>query len=307
MKRIKVIYIVGIGHSGSTLLDIILSQLPKVTSVGEIINLEHFVNANRLCTCGEKISNCKYWQKVLNTKKQNITSAKSFNQIHKIKNCSSFDYLSYMLTPVKNKLYSEEKVNYLALNNYYLFEAILKNSEGEIIVDSSKDWQRLLILKQSNLFDMKIIYLFRNGKANIESNKRKALDKNRPAWEYPGPFSQTMKFIKTTLLIRRILRLNFDKQQIFGISYEEFAANPENSINKIISFIGLSGTFNRIAINTKPNHNIGGNRMRFKPIKEIKLIEKWRKNLTSKEKAIFKILGGELINKSFKYHKYQNS
>lgn len=53
--RPKEIYILGFGHSGSTLLDIMLSNHPNVIGVGEIYKLHRYgwiANEDRRCACG---------------------------------------------------------------------------------------------------------------------------------------------------------------------------------------------------------------------------------------------------------------
>ena len=42
-NKVKIIYIVGLGHSGSTLLDRVISTSPQVFSVGELKFLKNFV------------------------------------------------------------------------------------------------------------------------------------------------------------------------------------------------------------------------------------------------------------------------
>ena len=62
MKKIKVIYISGIGRSGSTLLDIILSTSEKVFSVGEIFKYNQMLRENIKCSCGKKVKDCSFWK-----------------------------------------------------------------------------------------------------------------------------------------------------------------------------------------------------------------------------------------------------
>ena len=43
-EKIKIIYIVGVGHSGSTLLDRIIGSANNVFSVGALWDVENFLN-----------------------------------------------------------------------------------------------------------------------------------------------------------------------------------------------------------------------------------------------------------------------
>jgi len=67
-KRQKVIYIAGLGHSGSTLLDMSLGTLPGVTGLGELKTImddrtrdNHF---SSFCSCGKTATQCEVWSKV---------------------------------------------------------------------------------------------------------------------------------------------------------------------------------------------------------------------------------------------------
>jgi hypothetical protein len=65
MDEIKVIYILGSARSGSTLLERLLGTSPLIHNLGEVSHIKQFVEEDRNCSCGERISLCKYWQEVL--------------------------------------------------------------------------------------------------------------------------------------------------------------------------------------------------------------------------------------------------
>ena len=57
------LYIVGRGHSGSTILDIVLGNSSQIESVGEL--LAGLSGADRaMCCCGEAMRNCAFWREV---------------------------------------------------------------------------------------------------------------------------------------------------------------------------------------------------------------------------------------------------
>ncbi|MCF8345728.1 MAG: sulfotransferase [Bacteroidales bacterium] len=62
----KIIYIAGLGHSGSTILDLSLGTLPGVTGLGELKTLMddrsrsgHYTS---VCSCGKMASECIIWK-----------------------------------------------------------------------------------------------------------------------------------------------------------------------------------------------------------------------------------------------------
>ncbi len=67
--EIKILYIAGMGHSGSTLLDILLNNHPKIFSVGDFLFFKEWIRKNYLCSCKIKSRNALFGVKLLEIKK----------------------------------------------------------------------------------------------------------------------------------------------------------------------------------------------------------------------------------------------
>ena len=53
----RVLFIGGLGRSGTTIIEKLLNELPQTLSVGETVHLwERGVQANERCGCGESFS-----------------------------------------------------------------------------------------------------------------------------------------------------------------------------------------------------------------------------------------------------------
>lgn len=63
-EGVGLILIGSSGHSGSTLLDLMLGSHPLICSAGEMNRLTLFAE-DRVCTCGATVTQCGYWQRVL--------------------------------------------------------------------------------------------------------------------------------------------------------------------------------------------------------------------------------------------------
>jgi Sulfotransferase family len=57
------ILIASAGHSGSTLLDLLIGNHPMVSSAGEMNRLTLHA-PDRMCACGDTVTNCAYWNEV---------------------------------------------------------------------------------------------------------------------------------------------------------------------------------------------------------------------------------------------------
>ena len=64
-NTVRVIYIMGAGRSGSTLLDTVLANHPDVVGVGELVNLHSAGwTSNEICACGQLGTECSFWTRV---------------------------------------------------------------------------------------------------------------------------------------------------------------------------------------------------------------------------------------------------
>jgi hypothetical protein len=291
-----------------------LGSHSKLESVGEIKNLGEYVKDNKLCSCGKKFSSCDYWNNIIDNydamiKNDQVKVNNPYHLRDYDREFSIFEKINIHMHGYEN-LYSKELIKEYGLKNYYLFKSMLKYSGKELIVDSSKNPYRLVMLKLSNLFDIKVIYLFRDGRANLESKKRKAQNSERGSARYPGAFKQTIRFVRKSNYIREVIRTLFNDCEVFALKYKVFTQQSKNSLNDFFDFFDLPQEIDIIDANSKNffanqiQHNIGGNRLRFKEIDEIRYINKWENNLNKKEKVIFKMFGGNYINNSF--NKYKN-
>ncbi|MDA0632003.1 sulfotransferase [Nonomuraea sp. MCN248] len=62
---LRVIFLGGLGRSGTTLLERLLGELPGVTPLGEVVHLwERGVLAGEPCGCGRAFPECPFWREV---------------------------------------------------------------------------------------------------------------------------------------------------------------------------------------------------------------------------------------------------
>src|SRR5215471_1503195 len=62
---LRVVYLGGLGRSGSTLVERLLGELPGVCAVGEVVHLwERGVVEGERCGCGLAFADCGFWAKV---------------------------------------------------------------------------------------------------------------------------------------------------------------------------------------------------------------------------------------------------
>ena len=148
VSRLKLCYITSAGHSGSTLLDVLISSHSRVVSVGEVMRLEFA--PRKKCSCAVKfILHCPFWNAV---------------------NASMIEREGFGLADVQ--LQSDDPAIF-AHHNAALFEAVSHVSGREVIVDSSKNVPRLQMLLECGRFDVLPIHLIRRPQGVVYSHMRK--------------------------------------------------------------------------------------------------------------------------------------
>ena len=92
MNKIPLIYIGGCGHSGSTLLDLILGSNSLIVSVGEVNYYAPLTLINKTCMCSRNTAtNCGFWREIENRFAKFI---KNDGRILKENNLKSLPYLN---------------------------------------------------------------------------------------------------------------------------------------------------------------------------------------------------------------------
>lgn len=226
-RNLLIGYIAGIGHSGSTLTDLLLGTQPTVASFGELKNLDD-VRLGRLadgrCTCGAKLADCILWQPVLAALQKMGHSAAAVGLDH-----SDFDRA-----------------------NSLIFRELRRLSGCSILIDSSKSTKRLkrLIALPDDDIEVRIIHVVRDGRAVAYSNTRKG-----------RVFSDWMKRWKDSN--REIEKIASSGTPCLRVRYEDLVANPNGTLHAIMEFLDAAPNY---GINLdwagRLRHNIGGNRMR---------------------------------------------
>ena len=60
----NLIYLIGAGRSGTTILSLLLGNSESVTSLGELHQLPEYMGLEGKCSCGQLLSSCPYWNSV---------------------------------------------------------------------------------------------------------------------------------------------------------------------------------------------------------------------------------------------------
>lgn len=169
---IKLVYILGFGRSGSTLLDMLLGSLDGVFSTGEVWALGKWIEEDKNCSCGESVSSCPIWGKVIDDINAVVLGPPADlyrqNEIRRSRLAEMLALISeHYLFP-----YNGIEVQDFSQKEHFVFCSLSKITGAKVFVDSSKHLHRLSRLVASDDFDIRVIHLVRDGRALLEAAHR---------------------------------------------------------------------------------------------------------------------------------------
>jgi plasmid maintenance system killer protein len=282
MNKLKVIYIVGEGRSGSTLLERLLGQHSKIFSAGELKHIwERSFLDNQLCSCGKSFYDCEIWTEIRKNFTQKIDNVdpkeimEAFNKTSRLRHYILKKNLDNQFSKVINNIYTK------------LYESILETTEKEFVIDASKHPVFAHILGLNKNIDLYIIHLVRDSRGVTYSWLKK---KKRPEITKKIEYMPRYSFFRTAISWNIINKISQDLQNIeqikyFLLRYEDFVSNPKLYLGKIYKFLNIESNLHYLfkkdnTIKLSVNHTVSGNPFRFKTGEiELKLDEEWKKNL----------------------------
>ena len=310
--KFKIIYIIGTGRNGSTLVDIVLGNSRKIQSTGELFNTIGAWKINKVCSCNKDVNDCQFWSKV---KKLFESTSKDLdlNNILSLQKC----FERSMFSPVNlffNRLFHTKKYQQYEKYLREFYTTIASVSGKPALVDSSKNPFRGYALLNSFQDNIYFIHLIRDGRGQMWSwikagiippfniAVRKNREGNRSEEEkqhfWWTPFLYAFSWILYNM-ISYLVVLKAGSNKSIHILYEDFVKNPSFYIKKIGALIDEDlHELCHFVDKKRPlaiNHILAGSRHRH--LKQITIRppdDEWKVLLPMKDRYIFWLIAGWL-------------
>lgn len=308
----RIVYITGHGHSGSTLLDLLLGNHPRMLSLGEVELLsEHaagdtsrpFGNPVKPCACGVQVSACPFWNevadKLLTQQSQADVSANPWTcwptsqRVPPSLTQNRFHLLKIVLMLGSQRLFDQacRYSSYLrgfadsTRNSWRIFDAVAELHPTAYMIDASKNPLRLKLLHWRRPESVWQIHLVRDGRAIAASAKRLfGSNVETSAGYWAGRYRDVCW-----------LQRGIPEQRRCLVRYEDLCRDPEHVLRSLCDFLRIE--FSPLMLEMHDSgHGLDGNRLRFDPQHRarIKLDERWRRELSPGEFRDFDRVAGRL-------------
>jgi len=249
-----ILYIMGTGRSGTTILEILLANNPGFAGVGEVNRIfRHGFLEDRTCACGRPASRCDLWSAVLSSNGWSRNDLPGLAaELEKRESHRRFPLLWAGLFDREFSIYREA--------NEALFRSVSLATRCRVVVDSSKYAGRALLLARCFPEKVKVLCITRSAAGIISAFQKKNDVEQRPK----GVLAAAAYYLYVVLSMR--LARSRLKGRCFAIRFEDLNRDPAAVLEKIEAWSGysLAAARERIAAHDWFDvcHIVTGNRLR---------------------------------------------
>jgi len=225
MKQ-DVVYIMGVGHSGSTILQMLLSGHKDLIGIGEISLLIKNILASKsdysewpLCSCGQTVENCSFWGEYVKLNDKSLSDVEMYQRV---------------------------------------IDHFLVKHPQKILIDSSKNldtFKKFYTGELSKKVNVKVIFLIRDFRSWIISREKNNKRKSRK--NYGLIFNAYKWYYRNN---RKFNYLRNNKLQHVVVSYEDLVFQKEKTLDRITEFLNLEKCDWKTS--DPEMHDVFGNRMK---------------------------------------------
>jgi Sulfotransferase family len=285
--RVRVLYLGGMGRSGSTLIEKLIGQMPGVCAVGELVHLwERGITEGERCGCGEPFRLCQFWRQV-GAAAFTSWDEVDLNRVAALR--AQVDRTRFIPALARRRDVSAGMARTLTeYTAYYarLYTAIAEVSGCQLIVDSSKHPSLAHCLRWQQDIDLRVLHLIRDSRAVAYSWSKQVRRPDTDSESYMTRYSAAMAAGQWNVqngAFHLLARLGCPTMRM---KYEDFAASPEEALHRIAGFaelpepdgypfMGTTGASHWAELNKI--HSVSGNPMRFTTGKvPIRQDDRWR-------------------------------
>ena len=241
-QPVRVIYLGGLGRSGTTLLERLLGEIPGVCASGEIVHLwQRGIAENERCGCGLDFADCDFWQQV---GKQAFGGWDNLDTGRVGRLRDAVDRTRQIPRLAQRSLRDPMRADLDEYSGYYLrlYRAITEVSGCGALVDSSKHASLAFCLSRREEIDLRVVHMVRDSRAVAYSWTTK-VSRPEASASGPGSYMTTYPPFKAAghwnaqngalqLLARR-------GTPVLRVRYEDLVGDPEQALRRVATFAGV--------------------------------------------------------------------
>ena len=290
-ERVKVLYVVGLGRSGSTILSNSLGQIGGYFSAGELNFIwRHNVLENRLCGCGRPFRECPVWTRVMDEAFGGMDGVDPREMMRLQASGTRTRHIPLMLTK-RGEHILKKRLEKLLINYRRLYETLGSVTDSRVIVDSSKEPAHGYAMSLVPDVDFYVLHLIRDPRAAAYSWLKKKPQPDSEEIEHMVRFSPAKSsalWDSWNASAEALWRRTPDKY--LRVRYEDFVADPRESLRRILDQVGVTAELplaGEREVRLGVSHTVSGNPNRFETgAVELRPDHEWKDKMETRDKAL---------------------
>ena len=267
---LSVLYIGGMGRSGSTLLERLVGQLPDVCNLGEVVSLvRRGIVANERCGCGDLFHDCPFWTQVGDVAFGGWDAVDVDRMDFLLRRVDDVRYTPLMLLPRAGRAFDRRRGEYTEFF-HRLYGAAAQVSGATVIVDSSKKTSLVYALSHEPRLKLRLLHLLRDPRGVAYAwTKVVQRPEISDRVEYMPRFNTTYMSALWNGHNLLLAALRLRKVQTLTKTYEQFVTDPGATLADVanllelpaapVDFVSADGR----TVELRQTHSVAGNPMRF--------------------------------------------
>jgi UDP-N-acetylglucosamine transferase subunit ALG13 len=286
-RELRVLFVGGLGRSGSTLVERMLAQMPDAVSVGELVHIwERAVRDDERCGCGDEFSACPFWQKVGQLAFGGWENV-DVDEVLRLKALA--DRTRFVPALALPRLSARLRADVAAYTSYYaaIYAAVREISGCDVVVDSSKHASLAFALRWAHEIDLRVLHLVRDARGVAYSWSKRVL---RPEVvgdaQYMTQYSPAEVSVQWNAQNAAFGILDAIGVPVLRLRYEDVLTDPGAALRRLRRHAGLGERDDALdflgggVIDLDVDHTVAGNPMRFQTGHvRLRPDEEWRTEL----------------------------
>lgn len=297
----RVLFLGGLGRSGTTLLERILGELPGVHALGELVHLwQRDVLDDERCGCGARFSDCDFWRRVGAESYGGWRPELARRVLALRSTVERTRHIPALAAPrlraARGRLVREYADVYRRV-----YAAAARVSGASVVVDSSKHAALAYCLRWCPDLDLRVVHVVRDSRGVAYSWTK---HRDRPEatsgemTRYP-PARSALLWNAHNAAFGLLERLGVP---LLRLRYEEFLASPLAATRALCDFAGLAPPDDALDFLSPTSavlgtgHSAAGNPMRFTTGRiSLRLDDAWHSALPAPQRRLVSALTAPLL------------
>jgi len=272
-EGLRVIYLGGLGRSGSTLLERLLGELPGVSALGEVVHMwRRGVVEDERCGCGEAFSSCGFWSQVGKSAFDGWDKI-SVDRLTRLREATDRTRFIPLLAGRRLSAAGRERLTEYTDHYLRVYEAVAEATGAATLIDSSKHASLAFCLRRRPEIDLRVVHLVRDSRAVAYSWTTRVARPDASAESYMTTYPPVRAAAQWNIENYAIALLARRGTPVLRVRYEDLVAAPEQTMLLLAEFAGLGADASALDfIGTEGDsrfavlheaHTASGNPMRF--------------------------------------------